>query len=491
MKTFFSTLVMSLLAVSLLSAQVMEKQARKYAKTISNDDLTRHLSILASDSLEGRETGKKGQKKAAEYIKNQFESLGLKAPVEGSYFQKFNLYQTFRGAAEMVVNDKNIKNLDQMVYWANVPFDKKEIEIVYVNKAQEEDLDKIKAEGKFLAFAADGQFTPTLKIIEDLGAQGAIVFAEDSSRMNMVLRYGQYYATHGALSRTKPSTEGLASLVMYKELAQEVFGKPISELKIGDTASAELFAEINTEVLETENVLGYLEGTEKPEEILVLTAHYDHVGIQDGKIYNGADDDASGTTAVLEIAEAFVKAKKDGNGPKRSILFMPVTGEEKGLLGSAHYAENPIFPLENTVTNLNIDMIGRVDSAHIDDREFVYLIGSNRISTELHEISEAMNNNYTKLELDYTYNAEDHPDRIYYRSDHWNFAKNGVPIIFYFNGTHPDYHQHTDTVDKIEFDLLKKRTDLVFYTAWEIANRGERPSIDPKEEKEDKEKEED
>lgn len=482
MKTFFSTLIMSFMTVSLLSAQVMEKQARKYAKTITDDDLTRHLTLLASDSLEGRETGKKGQKMAAEYIKNHFESLGLQAPVDGSYFQKFNLYQTYRGESEMVVNGKTIKNLNQMVYWANVPFEKNEIEIIYVNKAQEDDIKDIDAEGKFLAFKAEGQFTPVLKTLEEAGARGAIVFAEDSSRMNMVLRYGQYYATHGSLSRTEPSKNGLASVVLYNELAEDIFGKSLSELEIGETATASLYAEINTEVIETENVLGYLEGTEKKDELIVLTAHYDHVGIQDGKVYNGADDDASGTTAVMEIAEAFVKAKEAGHGPKRSILFMPVTGEEKGLLGSAHYAENPVFPLENTVTNLNIDMIGRVDSVHKDDREFVYLIGSNRISTELHEISEAMNENYTKLELDYTYNAEDHPDRIYYRSDHWNFAKNGVPIIFYFNGTHDDYHQHTDTVEKIEFDLLKKRTDLVFYTAWEIANREDRLIIDEVEE---------
>ena len=476
------------MAVTLLPAQVMEKQARKYAKTITDDDLTRHITLLSSDSLEGRETGKKGQKMAADYIQKHFESLGLQAPVEGSYYQKFNLYQIHRGEAGMTINGRNFKNLKEMVYWASVPFEKDEVEIVYVNKAQKEDIEGIDVKGKFLALQAEGQFTPILETLEEAGAKGALVFAEDSSRMNMVLRYGQYYATHGSLSRTEPSTDGLASLVVYKELAQEIFRKPLSALKIDDKANAELFAEINTEVIETENVLGYLEGTEKKDEVIVLTAHYDHIGVQDGKVYNGADDDASGTTAVLEIAEAFVKAKKDGHGPKRSILFMPVTGEEKGLLGSAHYAENPVFPLENTVTNLNIDMIGRVDSAHMDNREFVYLIGSNRISTELHQISEAMNENYTKLELDYTYNAEDHPDRIYYRSDHWNFAKNGVPIIFYFNGTHPDYHQHTDTVEKIEFDVLKKRTDLVFYTAWEIANREDRLSIDEVEESEQSDK---
>lgn len=484
MKTFFTSLFMSLLAISLATGQVMEKQARKYAKTITTADLTRHLTILASDSLEGRDTGKKGQKMAADYIMNHFKSLGLEAPVDGSYYQKFNLYQTYRGDAELVVNGKTVENLDQMVYWANVPFDKSKIDIVFVNNASEEGLKGIDADGKFLAFVAEGQFSPILKTIENMGAKGAFVFAKDSSQMGMVLRYGKYYATNGTLSPKEPSKDGLASVVLYKELAKDIFGKEISELKGGETATAELFAEINTEVMETENVLGYLEGTEKKDELVILTAHYDHIGIQDGNVYNGADDDASGTSAVMEIAEAFVKAKKAGHGPKRSILFMPVTGEEKGLLGSGYYADNPVFPLENTVTNLNIDMIGRVDSLHMENRDFVYLIGSDRISTELHDISEAMNDHYTKLDLDYTYNAEDHPERIYYRSDHWNFAKNGVPIIFYFNGTHPDYHQHTDTVDKIEWDVLKKRTELVFYTAWEIANRENRLIIDEVEDEE-------
>ena len=231
----------------------------------------------------------------------------------------------------------------------------------------------------------------------------------------------------------------------------------------------------------SENVLAYIEGTEKPEEIVVISAHYDHVGVDgEGNVYNGADDDGSGTVSVLEIAEAFAKAKKEGNGPKRSILFLHVTGEEKGLYGSKFYTENPVFDLKNTVANLNIDMVGRVDKDHEtkEKREYVYLIGSDRLSTDLHKISEKANQEYVKLNLDYTYNDRNDPNRFYFRSDHYNFAKHNIPIIFYFNGVHDDYHQITDTPDKIEYDLLEKRARLVFHTAWEVANRADRIVVD-------------
>ncbi len=227
---------------------------------------------------------------------------------------------------------------------------------------------------------------------------------------------------------------------------------------------------------DSENVLAFIEGSEKPEEIVVLTAHYDHVGVdEEGNIYNGADDDGSGTVALMEIAEAMQKAKNEGNGPKRSILILHVTAEEKGLLGSKYYTENPIYPLENTINNLNIDMIGRVDTNYqtkpVEEQEYMYLIGADRLSTELHDIAVNQNNTYTKLYLDFTYNAEDEPMRLYYRSDHYNFAKNNIPSIFFFSGLHEDYHQPGDTVDKIDFELLQKRTQLVFYIAWEVANR--------------------
>jgi Zn-dependent M28 family amino/carboxypeptidase len=230
--------------------------------------------------------------------------------------------------------------------------------------------------------------------------------------------------------------------------------------------------------ISTENVLGFIEGSDKKDEYVIITAHYDHIGINDGEVYNGADDDGSGTVAVMEIAQAFAQAKKEGHGPRRSILFMAVTGEEKGLLGSSYYVNNPVLPLEKTITNLNIDMIGRIDEAHESNPEYVYLIGSDKLSKGLHNVSERANSTYTKLELDYKYNDENDPNRYYYRSDHYNFAKNNIPVIFYFNGTHADYHKASDTIDKIEFELLEKRSRLVFHTTWEIANGEESISVD-------------
>ena len=229
---------------------------------------------------------------------------------------------------------------------------------------------------------------------------------------------------------------------------------------------------------DSENIWAFIEGSEKPEEIVVISAHYDHVGMSNGEIYNGADDDGSGTVALLEIAQAFQKAKKEGFGPKRSILILHVTGEEHGLHGSRFYSENPLFPLKNTVADVNIDMIGRRDEAHKESNNYIYLIGSDYLSTDLYNICEAANNKFIKLNIDYKYNDKADKNRFYYRSDHYNFAKNGIPSVFLFNGVHADYHKPTDEVDKIEFDALTKRTQLAFTIAWEIANRENRLVVD-------------
>ena len=229
---------------------------------------------------------------------------------------------------------------------------------------------------------------------------------------------------------------------------------------------------------DSENVLAFIEGSEKPEEIIVLSAHLDHVGHHDGEIYNGADDDGSGTVALLEMAEAFHMAKKDGKGPKRSILILHVTGEEKGLFGSRFYSENPVFPLANTVADINVDMIGRVDPEHKNEPNYVYVIGADRLSTGLDAAVTKANKNLTDFKLDYKYNDRNDPQRIYYRSDHYNFAKNGVPSVFFFSGIHEDYHKPTDTPDKIDYPLMTTRTKLIFHTAWELANSTERIKVD-------------
>ncbi|MAN59280.1 MAG: peptidase M28 [Flavobacteriaceae bacterium] len=283
-----------------------------------------------------------------------------------------------------------------------------------------------------------------------------------------------------AMQGRMTGTEGQRLAAQYlKNYYQEIgIAAPEAQPDYFQEIPASYFSRMK-EPVGSENVVAFIEGTEKPEEIIVLSAHYDHVGMrEDGTIFNGADDDGSGTTAMLEIAEAFKKAKEDGNGPKRSILFLHVTGEEIGLYGSKYYTENPIYPLANTVTNLNTDMIGRIDPDKMDNPNYIYLIGSDKLSQDLHDLSEAVNKQYVGLELDYTYNDENDPNRFYYRSDHYNFAKNNIPVIFYFNGTHEDYHKPTDTPDKIEYDLMAKRTRLIFQTAWEIANRDERITAD-------------
>jgi len=231
----------------------------------------------------------------------------------------------------------------------------------------------------------------------------------------------------------------------------------------------------------SENVLSYIEGSEYPEDIIIISAHLDHLGIDDdGQINYGADDDGSGTVAILEMAQAFKMAKNDGFGPKRSILFLHLTAEEIGKRGSEYYVKNPVFPLENTIANLNIDMIGRIDEIHQTNKNYIYLIGSDRLSKELHYISEKVNDAYFDIDLDYRFNAEREKNQYYTRSDHYNFASNDIPVIFYFNGEHSDYHNPSDTPDKIDYELLETRTKLIFATAWQIANQKSRLVVDKK-----------
>jgi Zn-dependent M28 family amino/carboxypeptidase len=229
----------------------------------------------------------------------------------------------------------------------------------------------------------------------------------------------------------------------------------------------------HTSMLESTNVLGYLEGSDLRDQLLVISAHYDHLGKKDSVIYFGADDDGSGTVGLLELASAFSKAKSAGVGPRRSILFLANSGEEKGLWGSEFYTDHPVYPLEKTTADLNIDMIGRSDPKRTqgDSTNYVYVVGDDRLSSDLRPVSVEMNRKYIGLELDYKFNDPKDPLKIYTRSDHYNFAKKGVPIIFYFDGINPDYHRPTDTPDKINYTLMTKRTRLVFYTAWEMANR--------------------
>jgi len=491
-----------LLFITALSVNAQEDIMRKYAAGIDQVEMKVILTILASDALEGRETGERGQKMAAAFIADYFQRIGLQAVVPTkngmSYYQKFNLESSKPAVTYLKVNDSTYSIGEDLIYLGSANMASPTSgEAIFIGNGSDEDYASVKADGKTVViYAPEGDFRKWRAQISKAYENGAalviiIAKSNDDDFNSMAKQYGHYFlgsrlglkkekskGTNGAFL-VSPSVAAAILNTSFTKITKAIEDNKLSKIK---TSTIEYFASREVKDVGTENVLGFLEGSDKKDEIVIITAHYDHIGRSGEEINNGADDDGSGTTSVLKIAKAFVEAKNNGYGPRRSMLFMTVTGEEKGLLGSEYYTNNPIFPLEQTVVDLNLDMIGRTDKEHEDNREFVYLVGSDKLSTELHELSEKANSTFTNLSLDYTYNDPEHPDRIYYRSDHWNFAKNNVPIIFYFNGVHADYHQPTDTVDKIEFDLLQKRAQLVFYTAWVIANRDQRLVIDKIEE---------
>lgn len=473
----------------------------RYAESITAANLHKHVAVLAADSLEGRETGKKGQKMAADYIKNQFIEIGLEPSVpseEGdslSFYQKFNLIKSTWKDVYVKVNNEKIKNFEGIIRYGkkDVP-EEFSSDIVFVGNGSEKEIDAVTVKGKAVLFLSFEPYTWAKKVdyAKSKGATAFFVvnsateeeFQIQSDNLKHYLDepkigFSPQASGETVIFYTAPSTAGKVFRQKFEKLeasikeaeALEKFDYKIKPSKISYKAR------LAFEEVETENVLGFLKGSDLSDELIVITAHYDHIGMNEKEIFNGADDDASGTSAVIEIADAFVRAKKEGRGARRSILFMAVTGEEKGLLGSLHYTNNPVFPLEKTIANLNIDMIGRLDKDHEDNPDYVYLIGSDKLSTELHQISEEMNKTFVNLELDYRYNDDKDPNRFYYRSDHYNFAKNDIPVIFYFNGTHEDYHQATDTIEKINFEKIEKISRLIFHTAWEVANRPERLAL--------------
>ncbi len=489
--------IVFLLLVSVLSLRAQEDVMRKYAADIDQAEMKEILTILASDALEGRETGERGQKMAAAFIADYFERLGLTpiVPTKNgmSYYQKFELESSQSGATYLKVKETSFNNGKEVLYYGSANLTAPlQSETVFAGTGSDEEFALIKPNEKVVVIdGSTGFFQQWKDLIAkgyEHGASLVVIIgkATDDDFNKIVSQYGDYFMNSRLGFKQEDASNNGAFLVGPSTAAallgstQDKMNKAIADKKLSKVkgSSVEYLTSREVEMVGTENVLGFLEGTDKKEEIIIITAHYDHIGKQGEEINNGADDDGSGTTSVLKMAKAFTKAKANGHSPRRSILFMTVTGEEKGLLGSEYYTNNPIFSLNQTVVNLNIDMIGRTDDAHKDNREFVYLVGSDKLSSELHELSEKANATFTNLSIDYTYNDESHPDRIYYRSDHWNFAKNNIPVIFYFNGTHDDYHKPTDTVDKIEFDLLQKRAQLAFYTAWVIANRENRLVVD-------------
>lgn len=479
---------------------------------ITKERLKEHIIILASDSLEGREVGQPGELMAADYMSNYFKEIGIPPYKDSTYYQEIPLekrliesvdiklggvqyefkedFYTYPNFNQTRINSKEIVFLGYGIdtetysdYNTNV---EGKIIMIFNGEPKDENKNYFVSGGKEKSPSSHWKFK--LNKAKEKGVK-AVFFITQDYKYNY--KKVEHKIEHPGVTLSQKE-EPIPFFYISEKMANDVLGKNKTEkfkTKIKSkkktfnkviNKSVFLVTKNNDTIFTGKNVLGFIEGSdpELKNEIIVVTAHYDHLGIIDGLIHNGADDNATGTAAVLEIAAAFQRAKKLGYNFKRSVLCMPNSAEEKGLLGSYYYVENPEFPLENTITCLNVDMIGRADEFHPNDSNYIYLIGADKLSTDLHNISEYTNNKYVNMDLDYTFNDPNDPNRFYYRSDHYNFAKNNIPSIFYFSGVHEDYHKHTDTMEKLIFKKIETTARLIFYTAWELSNAEKKPLVD-------------
>lgn len=497
-------LVLSLSFAATVAMAQKNKDAARFASTITQDGLRDKLTIVASAEMEGRETATPGQKKAAAYIEQQFKNLGLKPGNGNSYQQVYPVYQDELKEAKLTMYnmafdfDKHFSiSLNSAV---NGNWNLGDVAFVSygIVDSSRNDYNGIDVKGKWVMLLdispADMEkgesFTPAQSRFGNSGLNTKISTARKNGAAGIIIVSKSFNATNrpaasrkGNMYMERPTAQQNASPIIsvsYQAAASILTRNvptytSLKDIKAGIYPTSTTIAiSKTTNNLESSNVMGLMEGTDKKDEYVVLTAHYDHLGKRDdGTIYYGADDDGSGTVSVIEMAEAFAEAKAKGKGPRRSILFMTVSGEEKGLWGSEYYAAHPVYPLAKTSVDLNTDMVGRIDPSYKgDSTNYVFVIGEDKLSSDLMKITDSINQT-TKMELDRRYNDPKDPNRFYYRSDHYNFAKMGVPIIFYFNGVHKDYHRPTDTVEKINFDVMEKRVRLIFNTAWVMANREE------------------
>jgi len=492
-----SFVVICLFLIASVHAQVNNSVAEKYGETITAAGLSRQLHVIAGPEMEGRETATRGQERAAAYIISQFEAAGLQPGVNGKWEQYYPLYSDSLLNSTITVGKHTYQFAQDFLadLRAGNNQDLKASRVFYMDAGDRNSYQGLNVKGQVVMirdgikrglYREKGNLEERISIAKEKGVAAVLVITPAAGRYKSLEQQklrstGVYWQKDTTINpNIYYITPALAADILNTDKADnlpEEIDRGWKPPVVNNTVIHIVFDKAAT-ILQPSNVLAYLEGTDKKEEIVFITAHYDHLGKKDNEIFYGADDDGSGTSAVIEIAAAFARAKQAGNGPRRSMVFMTVSGEEKGLLGSQYYTEHPVYPLANTVADLNIDMIGRIDPAHEKDTNYLYIIGDNKLSSELRPINEKANDTHTHLKLDYKYNDPNDPEAFYYRSDHYMFAQHGIPIIFYFNGTHADYHAPTDTVDKISFALLAKRARLVFYTAWDIANREQKLVVD-------------
>lgn len=497
-----------------------------FEQTITVEGLKADLTIIASDEFEGRDTGSEGIRKATDYITKRYEQLGI-TPVgdNGTYEQHFDLSAPSVNSYTYTLQNDNDESVSKTslskqetgdfitIFGGN---DDVSGSIIFaglgmnngsgINHMPKEVTDK------WVMVILDRQLTNqrAIQSLTSNGAAGVLLVMdhdEPSSFDEVATQTQSQLGSSGRLSlaylqnnnnrssawnRIKPELAaqllGLNSPEEIVELAASLKEAPenFTPKELGFTLKHEV--SVNDNIVEASNIAGFIEGSDPAlkHEVVVLSAHHDHVGIgrpdsTGDALYNGADDDGSGTVALINTAQAMIAAKEAGAGPKRSVLFLHVTGEEKGLLGSRYYSDHPIFSIENTVANINVDMVGRVDKEHEENKDYIYVIGGEIISSGLDSLLNVANQKSTNIDLSKRYNDLNDPNQFYRRSDHWNFGRLGIPFVFFFNGTHADYHRPSDSVDKIEWDALTKRTKLIYTFTATIANSDTRPKVDNQE----------
>ena len=509
--------------------------ARESAEQITAKQLKDYLYFVASDEMEGRDTPSRGLNTVAKFIAMNLSRWGLKpAGDDGTYFQKIILRRGKLDPARTQAEISGRKFTLGEDFYAALNTGTASGQLVYVGHGwviKNKNIDAyrgVNIKGKIVVFYGGG--LPKGASLTDLtgnqgtdwdtpseyawkhGAKGAIIIPDSrvlttlSGRRQIMLEQRGPFSVANSAQAEAQAPPGMpiitASVGMVRTLFQgeKVDGAAILKgRELGDAGdSFELspikrasFTVANTyDETETQNVLGIVEGSDPllKNEYVAIGAHYDHVGVRGAasvgdKIYNGADDDGSGTVALLAMAEALSHADRP---PKRSVLFIWHTGEEKGLWGSQYFTEKPTVPLASIITELNIDMIGRSKppgdaspaNRALTGPDEIYVIGSKMMSTELGQLSEAVNSSYLNLSFNYLYDNPNDPNRFFFRSDHFNYARKGIPIIFYFDGEHEDYHKPGDSPDKIDYQKMEKVARTIYVTMLELANAKTRPRVD-------------
>ena len=544
MRRFLSALVLTSLLVVYFPASYAQRPSDKSKKsvsvpatsqrgtdTIAAAQLRDYLTFIASDEMEGRDTPSRGLDTTAKFLAMNLARWGFKpAGDNGSFFQRIDLRR------DRIDPNQTRVELNGRVLTAGRDYlpaggsgdIKGQLVFAgtgwYLKSKNIDAYNGVDPTGKIAVIFGSPNIPPRGITRADFGKQGedflnpndyarkrgalGIVYVPDFQYIANWERNRQRIMERGSIAVAKfqtPSTAPLPSIVISPEIANALFtGETQSASGIFNasygpdmpapfllrsTKSMNINILSSFETVPTQNVVAIWEGSDPvlKEEYVALGAHYDHVGIcapgTADAICNGADDDGSGTTALLSMAEALAKAPTK---PKRSVLFVWHCGEEKGLWGSRYFTEYPTVPLDRIVTQINIDMIGRskgADDTNERDKELtgpneIYLIGSTMMSSELGELVDTVNKSYLNITYDRRYDDPADTNRFFYRSDHFNYARKGIPIIFFFDGVHQDYHRPGDSADKIDYQKMEKVTRTVYMTLWEVANRPTRPRVD-------------